>query len=130
MNYDLLIELHKNNTRQGPGGYKQTKQALFLTGLLDIKAMQPLQIADLGCGTGASTLILAQKLNADVTAIDLFQDFLDILISNAQKLNIASKIRTLGCSMEKLPFQSNSLDAIWSEGSIYNIGFEKGIKIL
>lgn len=30
--------------------------------------------------------------------------------------------------MTELPFETNSLDAIWSEGAIYNISFENGIK--
>ena len=29
--------------------------------------------------------------------------------------------------MEELPFEKNSLDLIWSEGAIDNIGFEKGL---
>lgn len=31
-------------------------------------------------------------------------------------------------SMEQLPFQEGELDLIWSEGAIYNIGFERGLK--
>lgn len=126
MNYELLVNLHKNNTRQGPGGEEQTKLALSLTGLM--KAPAPLHIADLGCGTGASTLTLAENLNANITAIDLFQDFLDILNTKAQKRGIAHKITTQLGSMENLPFENASLDAIWAEGSIYNIGFERGIE--
>ena len=34
----------------------------------------------------------------------------------------------LAASMEDLPFESSYFDLIWSEGAIYNIGFEKGIK--
>ncbi|NTW26438.1 MAG: class I SAM-dependent methyltransferase, partial [Lentimicrobium sp.] len=30
-------------------------------------------------------------------------------------------------SMEQLPFQNEELDLIWSEGAIYNIGFERGL---
>lgn len=30
--------------------------------------------------------------------------------------------------MENLPFNDAEFDVIWSEGAIYNIGFEKGIK--
>ncbi|MCK5340532.1 MAG: SAM-dependent methyltransferase, partial [Desulfobulbaceae bacterium] len=30
-------------------------------------------------------------------------------------------------SMDNLPFQNEELDLIWSEGAIYNIGFEHGI---
>jgi len=29
--------------------------------------------------------------------------------------------------MDELPFQAEELDLIWSEGAIYNIGFERGI---
>jgi ubiquinone/menaquinone biosynthesis C-methylase UbiE len=29
--------------------------------------------------------------------------------------------------MDNLPFGENELDLIWSEGAIYNIGFEKGL---
>lgn len=30
-------------------------------------------------------------------------------------------------SMDNLPFQNEELDLIWSEGAIYNIGFERGM---
>jgi SAM-dependent methyltransferase len=30
--------------------------------------------------------------------------------------------------MDSLPFAPGTLDAIWSEGAIYNIGFEKGVR--
>ena len=92
MNYELLIDLHKMNKRQGPGGDAQTLKALQLSGLMT--STQSMQIADIGCGTGASTLVLAENLNASITAIDLFQDFLDILNANAQKRGFADKITT------------------------------------
>ena len=126
MNYDLLIDLHKYNQRQGPGGNIETQLALQLTNLKD--SVQHLQIADIGCGTGASTMILAEQLtNASITAIDLFPEFLDILNQNiiAHKMN--EKIKTMATSMETLSFDKNSLDMIWSEGAIYNIGFSQGI---
>jgi hypothetical protein len=30
--------------------------------------------------------------------------------------------------MDDLPFKEEELDLIWSEGAIYNIGFEKGLR--
>lgn len=126
MNYDLLIDLHKANKRQGPGGDEQTIQALQLAGLTD--SSDPLKIADIGCGTGASTLTLAEHLNADITAVDLFQDFLDILNADAKKHGVADKITTLAGPMEELPFEEGSLDVIWAEGAIYNMGFAKGVE--
>ena len=126
MNYDLLIDLHKGNQRQGPGGGEQTKQALQLAGVMN--STQPLQIADIGCGTGASALILAENLNATITAVDLFQDFLDVLSADAEERRVSDKVKTLAVSMEELPFEESSLDVIWIEGAIYNMGFAKGVE--
>jgi len=125
MTYDLLIDLHKDNPRQGPGSDEATLQALRLAGLMD--ASEYLRVADIGCGTGASTLMLAENLNAEITAVDLFQDFLDVLDAEAAKRGLADNITTLAGSMESLAFEDNSLDVIWAEGAIYNMGFEKGV---
>lgn len=122
--YKLLIDLHKQGHRQGPGGDAQTEQVLNL-GLLDRTA--PLRIADIGCGTGASTILLARLLNARITAVDFLQDFLDVLKHRAERAGVADKISILARSMDELPFADEELDVIWSEGAIYNIGFEKGV---
>lgn len=125
MNFDLLVDLHKGNKRQGPGGDEQTSLALELSGL---DRSKPLVIADVGCGTGSSTVMLAENLNASIVAIDLFESFLDVLSGEAQKRGVEDKIKTVACSMEDLPFDEESLDAIWTEGSIYNVGFAKGVE--
>ncbi|MDE0159005.1 MAG: methyltransferase domain-containing protein [Candidatus Dadabacteria bacterium] len=125
MNWELLIDLHKSNDRQGPGSEEQTKMAITLSGLSC--ASEILQVADIGCGTGASTLVLAENLNANITAVDLFPEFLSVLTANAEKQGLADKIRTLACSMDDLPFEEGSLDAIWAEGAVYNMGFKKSV---
>jgi len=117
--FDLLIDLHREGDRQGPGGAAQTRLAMALAGL-DEK--RNLQIADIGCGTGASTRLLADELEATITAVDLFPQFLE-------KLNgVSDKITTRTASMDALPFEDASLDVIWSEGAIYNLGFETGVR--
>lgn len=123
--YQLLIDLHRHNHRQGPGSDAETKRALDLS-MMDQDA--PLKIADIGCGTGASTLLLAEQLDAQIIAVDFLQEFLDELNSSAVKAGLTDKISTICCSMENLPFEDQEFDVIWSEGAIYNIGFEKGVK--
>ena len=122
--YQLLIDLHKSANRQGPGGGAESEKALSLA-LIDRTA--PLKIADIGCGTGASTLFLARQLESQVTAVDFLQDFLEVLEGRVENMALSEKVKTLCCSMDNLPFRDEEYDVIWSEGAIYNIGFERGV---
>ena len=121
---DLLVDLDKRQWRQGPGGEAETQQAIDLAGL---NALERMKIADIGCGTGASTLQLAQSLQTEVTAVDFLPEFIDILMTRAADAGVSERISTLVCTMEQLPFADESLDVIWSEGAIYNMGFERGV---
>ncbi|KAB2888133.1 MAG: methyltransferase domain-containing protein [Desulfobulbaceae bacterium] len=123
--YRLLIDRHKGEKRQGPGGDAESEKAL---GLAMIDRSARCRIADIGCGTGASTLLLARLLNARITAVDFLPDFLAVLEGRAEDMGLSEKITTLCCSMDNLPFRNEEYDIIWSEGAIYNIGFEKGIR--
>lgn len=120
----LLIDLHKDGARQGPGGDDETRLAVRLSGL---KGQRNLRIADIGCGTGASTLVLAQELDAHIIAVDFLSEFLERLARAATVAGVADRITTRAQSMAELTFAAGELDAIWSEGAIYNIGFEAGV---
>lgn len=122
---ELIIDLHKNSERQGPGSKEDTLKALKF---IKPPTHQKQKIADIGCGSGGQTITLAQNLNCKITAIDLFPQFLLELNEKSQKLNIEHKINTLESSMDDLPFKDAEYDIIWAEGAIYNIGFRNGIK--
>ncbi len=122
--YRLLVDLHKRAKRQGPGGDIETQMAVDLA-LIDKAA--PLKIADIGCGTGASAIQLGRSLNAAITAIDFLPEFVEVLKLNAEQEGLDRKINPMVCSMDNLHFSKEEFDVIWSEGAIYNIGFEKGI---
>lgn len=122
---ELLIDLHRDGGRQGPGSASDTRLAIALSGLAGTAG---LRLADIGCGTGASALVLARDLAASVTAVDLFEDFLPILEANARAEGLSDRVTTLAASMAALPFEEASFDAIWAEGAIYNIGFANGIR--
>jgi ubiquinone/menaquinone biosynthesis C-methylase UbiE len=87
----------------------------------------PLRIADIGCGTGSSAMLLARALNAQITAVDFLPDFVEVLKANAESEGLSKKIDPLVCSMDNLQFDNEEYDVIWSEGAIYNMGFENGI---
>ncbi|MCF7981118.1 MAG: methyltransferase domain-containing protein [Pseudomonadales bacterium] len=95
--------------------------------LAGLDRSRPLKIADIGCGTGASTILLAKALVADITAVDFLPEFLDELQARASVHGVADRITTLNCSMDALPFEEGEFDVIWSEGAVYNMGFEAGV---
>lgn len=120
---NLICEYYSNLERQGPGSPGVTIKALsFIEGLTDES-----NIIDLGCGTGGQTMVLGQHAPGKITGIDLFPVFINLFNSNAKRLNLQDKVKGIVGSMEKLPFQKEELDLIWSEGAIYNIGFERGL---
>lgn len=123
---DLIIDLHKNSERQGPGSENDTLKALDL---LNLPKNQNLKVADLGCGSGGQTVSLAKKLYGQITAVDLFPQFLNELKEKSEKLGLTDRIVTLEKSMDDLPFGKGEFDLLWAEGAIYNIGFENGLKI-
>ncbi len=120
---NLICEYYSNVERQGPGSPEITIKALsFIEGLTDESG-----IVDLGCGTGGQTMVLGQHVPGKITGIDLFPVFINLFNSNAKRLNLQDKVKGIVGSMEELPFQKEELDLIWSEGAIYNIGFERGL---
>lgn len=121
----LLIDLHGDTPRQGPGSPDETRKAMALAGIDESRSIQ---IADIGCGSGAQTLTLAENSNARITAVDLFPEFLERLQRDARAAGLQERVTTLEASMDNLPFADEELDVAWSEGAIYNIGFEEGIK--
>jgi SAM-dependent methyltransferase len=103
-----------------------TLQALDMRGLGREAA---LAVADLGCGTGASTLALAAALpRARFTAVDFLQPFIDELDSSADRAGVADRITPLCASMDDLPLADAAFDLVWSEGAVYNIGFDAGTR--
>jgi len=121
----LLIDLHITADRQGPGGEAETRLAIELS---ELSYRRNLKVADIGCGTGASTLVLAKSLDAHIVAVDFLPEFLEVLRSRAAGEGVAGRIEAVNAAMDALPFEPESLDAIWSEGAIYNMGFENGVR--
>ncbi len=120
---ELLRDTHVGLERQGPGSPDMTLKALsFVDGL-----KEGARVADLGCGTGGQTMVLAQKIEGKITGLDFFPEFIKIFHENARKRKLQDRAHGIVGNMENLPFQKEELDLIWSEGAIDSIGFEKGL---
>jgi len=122
---ELLVDFHKDADRQGPGSTADTLKALSF---IDFPRETPLKVADIGCGTGAQTITLAQHIAGHITAVDLFPEFLDQLNRRAQEFGVQDKITTLEKSMDALDFDAETFDIVWSESAVYIMGFEAGVK--
>ncbi|RPH32679.1 MAG: class I SAM-dependent methyltransferase [Bacteroidales bacterium] len=120
---NLICEYFSSVVRQGPGSPEVTIKALNFIDNLTNESL----IADIGCGTGGQTMVLAQHALGHIAGIDLFPKFIELFNLNAIKLNLQDRVKGVVGSMDNLPFQSEELDLIWSEGAIYNIGFERGL---
>ncbi|GHV67761.1 methyltransferase type 11 [Bacteroidia bacterium] len=120
---NLICEYFSWLERQGPGSPEMTVKALSFIDNLTAES----QILDLGCGTGGQTMVLAQHAPGDITGIDLFSAFIDQFNTNAVKLDLQERVKGVVGSMDNIPFREGEFDLIWSEGAIYNIGFERGL---
>lgn len=121
--FNLICDFFSNMERQGPGSPEVTLKALSFIDNLTGQS----RIADLGCGTGGQTMVLAQHVPGQITGLDLFPGFINIFNRNAELLGLQDRVKGIVGSMDSLPFQNEELDLIWSEGAIYNIGFERGL---
>lgn len=121
----LLVDLHVNNHRQGPGSEQAFGTAFALA---NINTAAPLTILDVGSGTGSATIPLLENTAAQVTAVELQPAFLEKLIDNATRAGVSDRLTTIAADMTNLPFDQGHFDVIWSEGAVYNMGFDNGIQ--
>ncbi len=120
---NIIYDYFQNTVRQGPGSPEITLKALsFIDGLTSES-----KIADIGCGTGGQTVVLAQNTASEIIGVDLFPEFIQQFNQNIQNQNLTGRVQGVTGDMKDLPFTEGELDLIWSEGAIYNIGFERGL---
>lgn len=121
--FNIICEYFASVERQGPGSPEVTKKALSFIEHLTEQS----RIADIGCGSGGQTMVLAEYAPGQITGLDLFPDFINIFNRNAGQLQLQERVQGVVGSMDNLPFGLGDLDLIWSEGAIYNIGFQRGL---
>jgi SAM-dependent methyltransferase len=121
---EYFYELFEALPRGGPGNNKSTRKA-FNT--IPKRPEQPL-ILDIGCGPGVQTIELAKLSNGRIIALDIHQAFLDKLIRNAKEEGLLDHIVPTNISMLEMDFEENTFDIIWSEGALYFLGFQNGLR--
>ena len=119
-----LTDLHRGLDRKGPGDAEFSRNILSSLSV----PLKP-RIADLGCGSGASALLLAQYYGSTVMAVDSSAVFIGELKARAVQMGLESLIVPIQGDMAELDWPLGSVDLLWSEGAAYNLGFERALKI-
>ncbi|NLV25761.1 MAG: class I SAM-dependent methyltransferase [Methanomicrobiales archaeon] len=121
--FQFFLNFYADLPRQGPGDDRITRHILGL--LVDLPP-DPV-IIDMGCGSGAQSIVLAQE-GCRVTAVDIHKIILDKLEKRLNNDKLKDKITCVCSGMESFKPET-PVDLIWSEGAIYSIGFKQGLTL-
>jgi len=122
--WKVFFEVHNQLPREGPGDRQSTLRSLKTVN----KVISPKNLLDIACGPGKQTMDLASVFDGDITAVDNHKPFLGQLAEDVAAAGKEGKVRIMEGDMTALPFDPGSFDLIWSEGAIYIMGFENGLR--
>lgn len=112
--------------RLSPGSADTTLKAIDK---VNINSKANLNILDIGCGVGSSTILLANYFeNSEIEAIDLFKHYLDVLNEKIAENNLEDRVFSYCMDMKDPDFANEEFDIVFAESSIEVIGFRKGLK--
>ena len=123
MREDIFFEIHRDLPREGPGRNKYTRKAFRM-----LPKMEKPRILDIGCGPGGPTMELARLSQGNVIGLDIHQPFLDKLQRKIEEAGLSGRVQAVKGSMVEMNFPEASFDILWAEGSIFIIGFKRGLK--
>jgi SAM-dependent methyltransferase len=122
METDIRRELHGELSRGSPARLAFTRKAFQM-----LPELGNPRILDVGCGQGGPTLELARLSGGQVTGLDIDQAALDELVRRAGQEGLSGRIQVVQGSMLNMEFADESFDVIWSEGSMWVVGFERAL---
>ena len=86
------------------------------------------RVLDVGCGPGKQTVELLRSGASTVVALDFLPEMIERVIAEAESAGVSDRLETVVQDMKEMTFPASSFDVIWSEGAIYNVGFEAGLR--
>jgi SAM-dependent methyltransferase len=120
---DYFLQIYGTLPRAGPGSDELTRRAFRMLPQLPGSP----RILDLGCGPGMQTIELLRLTNGSVVALDFLPGMIARVTAAAESAGLSDRLETLVQDMKEMTFPEDSFDVIWSEGALYNLGFEDGL---
>jgi SAM-dependent methyltransferase len=121
---EYFLEIFGRLPRAGPGSHESTRRAYELMS----GAPKSPRILDIGCGPGVQTIDLLKISGGEVLALDFLPLMIERVKTNAEQAGVSERLKVLEQDMRQMDFPPASFDVIWSEGAIYNLGFENGLR--
>lgn len=122
--WEVFFDVYEALPRQGPGNRASAERALGMC--RDLPAAP--DVLDLGCGTGAQTLYLAELTGGSILAIDSHEPAIERLAAQVRESGLADRVQAAVGDMAS-PGVDRSFDLIWSEGALYNIGIAPALQV-
>jgi len=123
MSADVLSEIREAFPATSPRRDESIRRA-FRT----LPSLERPRILDIGCGRGGPTLELARLSQGQVIGLDIRQCDLNELERAAAEAGLSQRVKAVNRSMFDIDFPDESFDIVWAEGSIFVIGFERGLR--
>lgn len=121
----MFVEVFTSLPRQGPGSRENTARALAAC-----EGLPPTpRVLDLGAGSGAQTLDLADLTDGTIVAVDAFAPLVERLRSEVEARGLSGRVRPMVGDMGALDLEPGSFDLIWSEGALYSIGLDTALPV-
>ena len=117
---ELFWAVHTDLPREGVGSDATTRALLAAAPAPGRRAL------DLGCGPGASSLVLAAE-GFHVLAVDTHPPFLRRLRTAAVAGGLAGRVTPVRAAMGALPVPDGTVDLLWCEGAAYLLGVDEAL---
>jgi len=121
--FALFLEVYGSLPRAGPGAPHYTLRALELVPTPTIR-----RVLICGAGPGAETLDLAAALpDADLLAVDILPEMVAEGRRRVSAAGLAPRVHYEVADMLEPGAEAGSVDLVWCEGAIYNVGIEAAL---
>jgi ubiquinone/menaquinone biosynthesis C-methylase UbiE len=87
---------------------------------LSARGFQEGRIIDVGCGFGATNIVLAERfVSSEVVGIDLSEPLLRLARSRAQEANLGERVKFEKADVQQIPYEDDSFDVALSLNMVH-----------